>query len=122
MGVAAIDHARLMRVSGDRVEAAARDGTRRQQHLARRLIEDAGAWRIWEREHDGLMRKVASARGALGSRRVTREPQQETSRGRCLQRAKESPSRNGSSRRRRNFSSVASGAAPEDRDERSEHN
>lgn len=65
MGVAAIDHARLMRVSGDRVEAAARDGTRRQQHLARRLIEDAGAWRIWEREHDGLMRKVASARGAL---------------------------------------------------------
>lgn len=62
MGALAIDHARLMRVSGDRIEAAARFGTAQQQVIARRLIEDAGAWQAWEREHDGLMRKVASSR------------------------------------------------------------
>ena len=62
MGALAIDHARLMRASGDRIEAAARFGTPQQQRLARRLIEDADAWQAWEREHDGLMRKVAAAR------------------------------------------------------------
>lgn len=61
MGAAGIDHARLMRVSGDRIEVAARHGTPQQQLVARRLIEDAGAWRIWEGEHAHLMRKVASA-------------------------------------------------------------
>ena len=69
MGAAAIDHARLMRLSGDRIEEAARHGTARQQLVARRLIEDAGAWRAWEHEHDRMMRKVAcAARGSAQAR------------------------------------------------------
>lgn len=64
MGAAGIDLARLMRVSGDRIEAAARDGTPQQQVIARRLIEDPGAWRAWEGEHARLMRPVATARRA----------------------------------------------------------
>ncbi|MGD9597021.1 MAG: hypothetical protein AB7G76_10075 [Steroidobacteraceae bacterium] len=61
MRVPAIDHARLMRASGERIEAVARNGSARQQIVARRLIEDPGAWRLWEREHDQMMRKVAAA-------------------------------------------------------------
>ncbi|MGE0581521.1 MAG: hypothetical protein AB7P31_05245 [Steroidobacteraceae bacterium] len=68
MGAAPIDHARLMRVSGDRVEAAARHGTPQEQLVARRLVEDAGAWRTWEGEHGSLMRKVAAERAARQSR------------------------------------------------------
>ncbi len=62
MGVrAGVDHARLMQASEDRIEAAARLGNPHQQRIARRLLEDAGAWRMWEGEHAALMRKVASA-------------------------------------------------------------
>jgi hypothetical protein len=70
MGAAAIDHARLMRVSGDRIEAAARHGTPQQQLVTRRLIEDAGAWRTWECEHGQLMRRVASASRGTGQTRA----------------------------------------------------
>jgi len=70
MGAPAIDHARLMRASGDCIEAAARFGTAQQQLVARRLIEDAGAWQAWEREHDGLMRKVASSSRETGQIRA----------------------------------------------------
>lgn len=66
MGASAIDHARLMRASEERIEAAARQGTARQQLVARRLIEDPSAWRIWEREHGHLMHRVANARSATG--------------------------------------------------------
>lgn len=70
MGAPAIDHARLMRASGDRIESVARHGTAQQQLVARRLVEDAGAWRIWEGEHDRLMRKVASASRGAGQARA----------------------------------------------------
>ncbi|MBV6416390.1 MAG: hypothetical protein CMLOHMNK_00951 [Steroidobacteraceae bacterium] len=66
MGASAIDHALLMRASEDRIGSAARQGTARQQLVARRLIEDPNAWRIWEREHGALMHRVATARRGTG--------------------------------------------------------
>lgn len=56
----AISHARLMRESTDRVEAALKTGDGTEQLIARRVLESSGAWELWEREHSNLMRQVAS--------------------------------------------------------------
>jgi hypothetical protein len=56
----AISHARLMRESTDRVEAALESADRTEQLIARRVLESPGIWQLWEREHSGLMRQVAN--------------------------------------------------------------
>lgn len=65
MGAQAIDLARLMRESENRIQELARSGTATQQRITLRLIETPGAWLAWESEHDRLMRKVA-AQGRAG--------------------------------------------------------
>ncbi|HTV97353.1 MAG TPA: hypothetical protein VME42_15195 [Steroidobacteraceae bacterium] len=56
----AISHARLMRESTDRVEAALRHGEATEQLIARRILESPQVWQLWEREHSNLMRQIAS--------------------------------------------------------------
>jgi hypothetical protein len=56
----AISHARLMRVSTDRVEAALQSEDGGEQLIARRILESPNVWEAWEREHSSLMRQVAS--------------------------------------------------------------
>lgn len=56
----ALNHARLMRESTDRVEAALKDGEGSEHEVARRIAESASSWELWEREHSHLMRQVAS--------------------------------------------------------------
>ena len=56
-----ISHARLMRLSTDRVEAALKHGETSEQLLARRIIESAASWEQWERAHSDLMRRVAGS-------------------------------------------------------------
>jgi hypothetical protein len=58
----AIGHARLMRVSTDRVEAALHGSNSIEQSIARRILEHASAWQTWEREHSGLMLELANHR------------------------------------------------------------
>ncbi len=55
----AISHARLMRESTDRVEAALRSSDRSEQLIARRLLESSVVWQQWESEHSSLMHQVA---------------------------------------------------------------
>jgi hypothetical protein len=55
-----ISHARLMRVSTERVEAALKHGEAAEQLIARRILESATSWDQWERAHSDLMRRVAS--------------------------------------------------------------
>jgi hypothetical protein len=57
----AISHARLMRVSTDRVEAALQSEDGNEQLIARRILESPNVWEAWEREHSSLMRQVASS-------------------------------------------------------------
>jgi hypothetical protein len=56
----AISHARLMRVSTDRVEAALQSEDGNEQLVARRILENPNTWQTWEREHSSLMRQVAN--------------------------------------------------------------
>ncbi len=60
-----MSHARLMRLSTDRVEEALKDGDSGEQVLARRIMESAASWEQWERAHSDLMRRVASCNARL---------------------------------------------------------
>jgi hypothetical protein len=60
-----ISHARLMRASTDRVEAAMKHGAAAEQLIARRILESATSWEHWERAHSDLMRRVASCNARL---------------------------------------------------------
>lgn len=55
----AIGHARLMRESTDRVQAALHAGDAREQFIARRVLESTVLWQQWEGEHSMLMLKLA---------------------------------------------------------------
>jgi len=57
-----ISHARLMRESTDRVEAALSSSDRSEQLIARRVLESPVAWQLWESEHSNLMRQLAGCR------------------------------------------------------------
>lgn len=57
----AVTFDRLMDESGSRIQQLARHGTPAEQHIAQRVLDDPRAWSLWESEHAGLMRKVASA-------------------------------------------------------------
>jgi hypothetical protein len=56
----AISHARLMRESTDRVEAALRSSDGSEQLIARRVLESPVVWQQWEREHSSLMHQLAN--------------------------------------------------------------
>jgi hypothetical protein len=56
----AISHARLMRESTDRVEAALVSSDANEQLIARRILENPAAWSQWESEHSLLMRQLAN--------------------------------------------------------------
>ncbi len=56
----AISHARLMRESTDRVEAALRSRDCSDQLIARRVLESPVVWQQWESEHSGLMHQLAN--------------------------------------------------------------
>lgn len=55
----AFSHARLMRVSTDRIESASRSDDVREHLIAQRILATPGSWSAWELEHSGLMRQVA---------------------------------------------------------------
>jgi hypothetical protein len=55
----AISHARLMRESTERVQAALTSADTGEQLIARRVLENPNVWGLWEREHSNLMRKLA---------------------------------------------------------------
>jgi hypothetical protein len=56
----AVSHARLMRESTDRIEAALESEDVTEQLIARRVLENPGAFDAWEREHAGLMRPLSN--------------------------------------------------------------
>ena len=64
-------HARLMEESEISLAAAAREGSPAEMLVASRIIEHPGAYRIWEAEHDRLLRgisghnRLAAQMGAL---------------------------------------------------------
>ena len=60
-----MSHARLMRLSTDRVEAALKSGESTEQLLARRIMENTASWEQWERAHSDLMRRVAGCNARL---------------------------------------------------------
>ena len=60
-----MSHARLMRLSTDRVEAVLKYGETSEQLLARRVMESATSWEQWERAHSDLMRRIASCNARL---------------------------------------------------------
>ena len=62
----AISHARLMRESTERVQAALKSPDDNEQRLARRILESPAIWSAWESEHSLLMRQLANC----GVRRV----------------------------------------------------
>jgi hypothetical protein len=55
----AISHARLMRVSTDRVEAALSSSDGGERLIAHRVLENPVMWQQWENEHSSLMRQLA---------------------------------------------------------------
>jgi hypothetical protein len=55
-----VTHEFLMRESTDRVQEALYSGNPNEQLVASRLLESPAAFRIWESEHSGLMREVAT--------------------------------------------------------------
>jgi hypothetical protein len=59
----AISHARLMRESTDRVEAALKSDDLNEQLIARRVLENPAAFQTWEREHASLLRPLANCNG-----------------------------------------------------------
>src|ERR1700730_12074363 len=56
----AISHARLMRVSTDRVQTALKSSDNNEQLIARRILENPSVWEQWEREHSGLKHSLAN--------------------------------------------------------------
>jgi hypothetical protein len=70
----AINHARLMRESTERVQAALVSADAGEQLIARRVLENADAWGLWEREHSNLMRRLAGC----GARAQVEELKQTT--------------------------------------------
>jgi hypothetical protein len=73
MSTHAISHARLMRVSTDRVQAALSSPDAGEQMVARRVLESPDVWGLWEREHSNLMRRLADcgARTQVGELKQT---------------------------------------------------
>jgi hypothetical protein len=69
----AISHARLMRESTDRVQAALKSADALEQLVARRVLENPDVWGLWEREHSNLMRRLADcgARAQVGELKQT---------------------------------------------------
>jgi hypothetical protein len=57
----AISHARLMRESTDRVEAALSGGDGDERLIAHRVLENPLVWQQWENEHSSLMRQLAGS-------------------------------------------------------------
>ena len=55
-----VNHELLMRESTDRVQKALYSDNPNEQLVARRLLESPAAFQIWESEHSGLMREVAT--------------------------------------------------------------
>ncbi|MGO9935075.1 MAG: hypothetical protein ACLPV8_25130 [Steroidobacteraceae bacterium] len=55
----AFSHARLMRVSTDRIASAWRSNDAKEHLLAQRILATPESWQSWELEHSGLMRVVA---------------------------------------------------------------
>jgi hypothetical protein len=60
-----MSHARLMRLSTDRVEEALKYGESTEQLLASRIMESTASWEQWERAHSDLMRRVAACNARL---------------------------------------------------------
>ena len=58
----AINHARLMKVSGQYVEAMARTGAPQERLVANRILDSPSVWVRWEHDHAGLMHTVAQQR------------------------------------------------------------
>ena len=58
----AINHARLMTVSGHYVEAMARSGAPQERLVANRILDCPSVWVRWERDHAGIMHAVAQQR------------------------------------------------------------
>lgn len=56
----AVNHARLMRESTDRVQSALYSDNPNEQLVASRLLQSPAAFQTWENEHSGLMREVAN--------------------------------------------------------------
>lgn len=69
----AISHARLMRESTNRVQAALASADAGEQLVARRVLENPDVWGLWEREHSNLMRRLADcgARAQVGELKQT---------------------------------------------------
>jgi hypothetical protein len=57
----AISHARLMRESTDRVEAALSGSDGDERLIAHRVLENPLVWQQWENEHSSLMRQLAAS-------------------------------------------------------------
>lgn len=55
----AFSHARLMRVSTDRIESALRGDDAKDHLVAQRILATPQSWHSWELEHSGLMRVAA---------------------------------------------------------------
>jgi hypothetical protein len=55
----AFSHARLMRISTDRVESALRSDDAKEHFVAHRILATPRSWHSWELEHSSLMRHVA---------------------------------------------------------------
>jgi hypothetical protein len=55
----AISHARLMHVSGERVQAALRGEDAKEHELAQRILSTPATWNSWELDHSSLMRQIA---------------------------------------------------------------
>jgi hypothetical protein len=55
----AMSHARLMRVSTDRVEAALSSSDGGERLVAHRVLENPVMWQQWENEHSSLMRQLS---------------------------------------------------------------
>ena len=62
MPSSAINHARLMKVSGQYVEAMARTGAPQERLVANRILDSPSVWVRWEHDHAGLMHTVAQQR------------------------------------------------------------
>jgi hypothetical protein len=60
MRLLGITHARLMEESECRIENVARDGNSAHAHVAQRILDDTKLYRLWESEHNRIMRNVAA--------------------------------------------------------------
>ena len=71
-----ISHARLMRVSTDRVQTALKSSDNNEQLVARRILENPSVWSQWEKEHSGLMRQLANCSRPVLKQRTRLKDQQ----------------------------------------------